>query len=135
MAPILGQVSVVAKDMEKAIAFYERLGLTFEKDPQWAAHHVSARMPNGVALDLDSEAMTTGYDPGWSGTVAVIFNVDDPAEVDRLHDELVAGGATSHQAPFDAFWGARYAVVDDPDGNHVGIMAIDPSRGGPPPQL
>ena len=25
-------------------------------------------------------------------------------------------------APIDAFWGARYAIVDDPDGNHVGIM-------------
>ena len=27
------------------------------------------------------------------------------------------------QEPYDAFWGARYAVVSDPDGNGVGIMS------------
>ena len=30
---------------------------------------------------------------------------------------------TPHLEPIDAFWGARYAVVNDPDGNHVGIMS------------
>ena len=33
------------------------------------------------------------------------------------------------QEPYDAFWGARYAVVSDPDGNGVGIMSpIDPAQ-------
>jgi uncharacterized glyoxalase superfamily protein PhnB len=36
------------------------------------------------------------------------------------------------QPPYDAFWGARYAVVSDPDGNAVGIMSpIDPDRRSP----
>jgi uncharacterized glyoxalase superfamily protein PhnB len=35
----------------------------------------------------------------------------------------VAAGHRSHLAPFDAFWGARYAVVLDPDGNRVGISS------------
>jgi uncharacterized glyoxalase superfamily protein PhnB len=39
-----------------------------------------------------------------------------------------------HKAPEDAFWGARYAIVEDPDGNSVGIMsAIDESKRRPPP--
>ena len=38
------------------------------------------------------------------------------------------------QPPFDAFWGARYAIVADPDGNDVGLMSpIDESRRTWPP--
>ena len=34
----------------------------------------------------------------------------------------------------DAFWGARYAVVSDPEGNGVGIMSpVDPARRSEPP--
>ena len=35
----------------------------------------------------------------------------------------IAAGHRSHLAPFDAFWGARYAVVLDPDGNRIGISS------------
>ena len=40
----------------------------------------------------------------------------------------------SQQPPFDAFWGARYAIVEDPDGNSVGLMSpVDPTRRSPMP--
>jgi uncharacterized glyoxalase superfamily protein PhnB len=63
------------------------------------------------------------------------IEVPDRADVDRLHDELVAVGATSQQAPYDAFWGARFAVVADPDGNAVAVMSpVDAAyRSAPPP--
>ncbi len=39
------------------------------------------------------------------------------------------------QDPYDAFWGARYAVVSDPDGNGVGIMSPpDPAMRTAPPE-
>ena len=47
----------------------------------------------------------------------------DPATVDATHDELVAAGSRSHLAPWDAFWGQRYATVLDPDGNAVDLFA------------
>jgi len=25
--------------------------------------------------------------------------------------------------PWDAFWGQRYAIVTDPDGNHISLFA------------
>jgi uncharacterized glyoxalase superfamily protein PhnB len=43
--------------------------------------------------------------------------------VDRLYAELTAGGYRGKQPPYDAFWGARYAVVADPDGIDVGLMS------------
>jgi uncharacterized glyoxalase superfamily protein PhnB len=38
-------------------------------------------------------------------------------------------GRLRPSAADDTFWGARYAVIEDPDGNHVGLMSpIDPER-------
>jgi hypothetical protein len=45
------------------------------------------------------------------------------ATVDRAR----VAGYVIHLEPIDAFWGARYAIIDDPDGNHIGIMS--PSDG------
>ena len=48
---------------------------------------------------------------------------------------LTAAGYAGRQPPYDTFWGARYAVVADPDGNDVGIMsALDPARRSWPPK-
>jgi uncharacterized glyoxalase superfamily protein PhnB len=56
--------------------------------------------------------------------------------VDEIHDALVADGARSLQPPYDAFWGARYAVVVDPDGVAVGLMSpVDDAKCSPPPEL
>jgi hypothetical protein len=42
----------------------------------------------------------------------------------------------SAQPPFDAFWGARYAIVEDPDGNHIGLMSpSDPALRTAPPKV
>ena len=55
--------------------------------------------------------------------------MDTREAVDALVDSLVAEGVAVQQEPYDAFWGARYAVVSDPDGNGVGIMSpIDPAQ-------
>jgi hypothetical protein len=45
-----------------------------------------------------------------------------------------AAGYRAQQAPYDAFWGARYAIVEDPDGNAIGLMgpADADSRYWPP---
>ncbi len=57
------------------------------------------------------------------------FRVTERETVDAIYADLTAAGAVGQQPPYDAFWGARYAVVTDPDGNAVGIMsAIDPAR-------
>lgn len=32
-------------------------------------------------------------------------------------------GYRGHKEPWDAFWGQRYAIVNDPDGNHISLFA------------
>ena len=57
-------------------------------------------------------------------------------EVDRIYEKLTALGHKSSQPPFDAFWGGRYAIVEDPDGNHIGLISqSEPSRRSPPPDI
>jgi uncharacterized glyoxalase superfamily protein PhnB len=78
------------------------------------------------------------WNEGWPGGSGAVlgFKVESRREVDALVAALAADGVPVQQQPYDAFWGARYAVVSDPDGNAVGIMSpVDPARrrDEPPP--
>ena len=66
--------------------------------------------------------------------VVLGFRLPSNDAVDERYAELTAAAYTGRQPPFDAFWGARYAIVADPDGNDVGLMGpIEESRRFMPP--
>jgi len=67
---------------------------------------------------------------GRAGSRAVVgFSLPSREAVDERYAKLTSVGYASRQPPYDAFWGARYAIVQDPDGNDVGLMSpIDPAR-------
>jgi hypothetical protein len=44
------------------------------------------------------------------------FKVGSRERVDEIYADLVAAGYWGQQPPYYAFWGARYAVIEDPDG-------------------
>jgi uncharacterized glyoxalase superfamily protein PhnB len=136
--PRLDQLNLVVTDVATTRAFYARLGLTFDDggSPVWAEQHVSAVDDGNIPLtvDMDSSSFAQQWNEGWSGGTGVVlgFKVDERDEVDALVRTLADAGVPVQQPPFDAFWGARYAVVSDPDGNAVGIMSpIDPDRRRP----
>ena len=134
----LEQVNVVVRDMEAMADFYGRLGVELRgSSGPWAPHHRNTGAVDGIDFDLDSAAFAEVWDQGWpEGASGVVlgFRVDDRASVDRTYGELVAAGAVGQQEPYDAFWGVRYAVVTDPDGNAVGIMSpVDATRRSPTP--
>jgi uncharacterized glyoxalase superfamily protein PhnB len=144
--PDLDQIDLVVRNMEASLAFYRALGVDIPESAIWrtatGAHHVDITMPSGLIMHWNSEALAKVYDRGWrapsgSGTRnAFSFKVSSREEVDRFHDALVALGHPSSQPPYDAFWGSRYAIVEDPDGNRIGIMSpADPARRSGPPDL
>jgi uncharacterized glyoxalase superfamily protein PhnB len=144
--PDLDQLDLVVRDMEATISFYRALGVEIPEAAIWrtatGAHHVDLTMPGGLILHFDSGALARAYDRGWreptgSGTRNVLsFKVPSREDVDRIHGELTSLGHESAQPPYDTFWGSRYAIVEDPDGNHVGVMSPpDPARRAPPPDL
>jgi uncharacterized glyoxalase superfamily protein PhnB len=119
----LDAIGVVVSDLARSIEFYRRLGLEFPDD---AEGHVEATNA-GVRFMLDSEETIRSFDPEWrrpdGNSIVLAFLCDSAADVDRLHDELVGAGAQSQKAPWDAFWGQRYAQVRDPDGHVVDLFA------------
>jgi len=137
MAPKLTQVNIAVRDMDAMAAFYERLGLSMAVGhPDWAAHHRSASGDDAPDVELDSVAFTSWWNEGWAANSGVVlgFEVSDRPEVDRLYGELTAAGATPQQAPYDAFWGARFAVVADPEGNAIALTSpLDPAHRSAPP--
>jgi catechol 2,3-dioxygenase-like lactoylglutathione lyase family enzyme len=138
--PALTGVNLFVRDMKRTVDFYRRLGLTIDDDHDWGAHHVGVKMPNGFELEFDSVELTKSYDSGWSGPEdskgVLVFSVATRDAVDQLYGELTDAGYDGQQAPFDAFWGARYAVLVDPDGNNVGVMSpSDDAHKSSPPAL
>ena len=66
--------------------------------------------------------------------VVIGFSLPTREAVDERYAALTSVGYAGRQPPFDAFWGARYAIVADPDGNDVGLMSpLDESRRTWPP--
>jgi catechol 2,3-dioxygenase-like lactoylglutathione lyase family enzyme len=131
-SPFLNQVNLIVNDMAATVAFYRLLGLTIpETDPHWMSHHRTAQMPGEIDLDFDSKEFAGVWDAGWGDRprMGVLgFHVPSRAAVDDIYRTLTEAGYKGEQPPYDAFWGVRYAIVQDPDGNPVGIMSpADPA--------
>ncbi|HEY2811873.1 MAG TPA: VOC family protein [Acidimicrobiales bacterium] len=127
-------VSLVTRDVDATIEFFRTLGVNIPDSANWRSHHVGIEIETS-GLDLDSVELTKSFDPAWSGSaVVLILRVPTRDAVDDTYTRAMDAGHPSQLAPFDAFWGARYAVVRDPDGNAIGIMSPqDESRSSPPP--
>jgi len=133
--PAFTGLHVFARDVAVSAAFYRRLGFEVAEDP----HHTVFQLADGVMVAIASHGLTRGYHPGWQeppgrSAMALQFDLPSREAVDALHADLVAGGYRSALAPIDAFWGARYAEVLDPDGNVAGFHSPrDDSMRGPAP--
>lgn len=111
--------------MPAAVEFYRRLGLHVP-DGAEDGPHVEIDVGSVSHIALSTIELTKSYDPGWRPTnpppgSVLQFRLDSREAVDVRYADLTAAGYRGHLAPFDAFWGDRYAEVDDPDGNIVGF--------------
>ena len=136
--PVLDGINLVVRDMEAMLDFYKQLGLDVEPTVSpWERHHRNLSTREGLDFDLDSTEFATKWDRGWrrGQTGPVIgFRLPSRDAVDAAYERLIGAGAAGQQPPYDAFWGARYAVVADPEGNAIGLMSpIEPARQTEPP--
>lgn len=141
-------LNVVCGDVDKSIAFYRRLGVDVPERTIWrtdsGVHHVSASRwaAGAIDLDLDSVAFAQAWNSAWKdrtdlkGRVVVGFRVASRQVVDDVFNDMTAAGYRVLQKPHDAFWGARYAIIEDPDGISVGLMSpMSPERKSAPPEV
>ena len=128
-------IELVVSDMAATLAFYRRLGVAIPDDAD-GQPHVDAELAGGMRIAFDTEDTIRSFDPRWTPPsggghrVALAFECASPAEVDAAWDDLTGAGFEGHLAPWDAFWGMRYAVVHDPDGTAVDLFAaLAPAAG------
>ena len=125
MARLLNAIGIVASDMARSLDFYRRLGLDVPETP--SGGHVDMALPNGLRLMLDSEDEVKKFLPDWvrqpGNKFSLAFQCENPAEVDEVYSEMIGAGYHGDKAPWDAFWGQRYASLRDPDGVPVDLYA------------
>ena len=122
---MLDAIGIVSDDPARAVAFYKLLGI--ELVAHGGADHYEATTPSGVRIMLDSLELIRSFEPSYEKArgsgVIMCFKQSSAKAVDELHAAITKAGHKSIKAPWDAFWGQRYACVADPDGNQVDLFA------------
>ena len=144
--PTLDQINVVTARFAESLDFYRLLGVDLPEARVFKKvgilHHVSAAVESGAYFDLDSETFAQVWNSGWKGCaelggrVLVTFRFQSRDGVDACYGALMRGGHRTLHPPSDAFWGVRFAAVEDPNGLAVGLMSpAEPSMRTRPPDF
>jgi uncharacterized glyoxalase superfamily protein PhnB len=126
ITPRIDLIGLVVADMAASLAFYRRLGLDLPPGAD-AEPHAELALPGGLRMAWDTVETIRSFDPDWTpatgSRISLAFDCGSPRGVDALYAELTDAGYGGRHKPWDAFWGQRYAVVEDPDGNAVDLFA------------
>lgn len=126
MSVKLDLIGIAVKDMAESLRFYRLLGFDIPQG-QELEPHVEATV-NGIRVAWDTVEMLRGVYDHWvdepvGHRIELAFNCGSSDEVDTTYVRVVESGYKGHKAPWDAFWGQRYAIVEDPDGNLISLFA------------
>jgi catechol 2,3-dioxygenase-like lactoylglutathione lyase family enzyme len=114
----LSLITLGARDLARARAFYEALGWTTGAVPGDDVVFFQAGGMVVALLDRATLAEDSGVEDagGWGG-MTLAHNVRSPAEVDGVVEEARAAGAEIVREPAETFWGGYSAAFTDPDGH------------------
>jgi len=122
----LSAIGIISQDIERSRRFYRLLGVEF-KELGENSEHFEATTESGVRLMLDSQNLIEKINPNWTkptgSGVALCFIQKNPDQVNQIYAEIISHGFHGEKEPWDAFWGQRYSIVKDPDGNLIDIFA------------
>lgn len=123
--PKLDMIGIVCRSIPESLKFYAMLGLSVEGGE--GQPYVETALPGGIRLSWNDIEMVKSIEPDWKEPtgqrMGLAFLCDSPEDVDSRYAAILAAGYAGHKAPWDAFWGQRYAQVVDPDGNIVDLFA------------
>lgn len=110
-------VTLGVTDLDRARAFYERIGWTAAPSPPSVVFFQAGCMVLALwdRAELAQDSATT--DAGGWGGVTLAHNVASPEAVDAVIGEARGAGATIGREPAATFWGGYSGVFLDPDGH------------------
>jgi len=125
-------LGLVVEDISRSLAFYRLVGVDVP-EPEPGEPYVETTLPSGLRVSWNAVSMIKEITGHWDAPVGhrmgMAFLCDRPEDVDATYETIVAAGHKGAKAPWDAFWGQRYAQVEDPDGNLVDLFAYLPTEG------
>jgi len=135
----LGHVDLVCTDVERSIAFYERvlgpLGLgnaaVFEGERGESIHYLRFPRPGSGSIGLRQAFEDQDFELYAPGLHHVAFAVEGRADVDAAHAAAVAAGAEILHAPreFPQYRADYYATFFlDPDGFRIEVATARDAR-------
>lgn len=111
--PILNLVVIRSRNMDRAVQFYETLGLVFEKHAHGNGPEHYAAETGGAVFEIYPEKSA-----GATTAVRLGFRVNDVDDTVQKIQEL---GLPVTLSPVDSQWGRR-AVVQDFDGHKIELL-------------
>jgi len=124
-------VGVASSDFTKTVKFYSLLGFEFPKFKSEEDHLEAIHKDGDTRLMIDSVKLLTnilGEKPRPGNTSAFAILYKSPDEVNKAASSVSSAGFKITKEPWDAFWGQRYAIVEDPDGYRVDLFAALPYK-------
>jgi catechol 2,3-dioxygenase-like lactoylglutathione lyase family enzyme len=126
MAIKFSLVGIATKDMAASLRFYRLLGVEVPEERETESHVEVAF--GDVRLGWDTVDVLEGVYGGWEAhpvglRIELAFDCETRDGVDAVYARLTGAGHRGHREPWDAVWGQRYAIVEDPDGNLVSLFA------------
>ncbi len=122
----LNAVGVTSSDMRKTVSFYSLLGFTFSEFKDDEQHLEPFTPDKSARLMIDAKSAVKeiiGQDPQPGNHSSFAIEYDSPEEVDRVVEAVFNAKGKVVREPWDAFWGQRYAIVEDPDGYKIDLYA------------
>lgn len=125
----LDMIGIITKDMEKSIEFYALLGFIANGS---ASEEYVELAHEDIRISLNTSKMIAGiygYEPQTIGDkIELAFLCESVANVDEMYQKVSDAGYETFKEPWDAFWGQRYAIIKDPDGNLLSLFANLPTK-------
>jgi catechol 2,3-dioxygenase-like lactoylglutathione lyase family enzyme len=112
VAASLDHLYMVVSDLDRSVAFYERLGFGVAR---WG-DYVRLEGTNGMYIGMEQQR----DDSRTGSSIELVVLVDD---VDARFEALQAAGVTFDGRPQDQEWGARHVWLTDPDGNRLSLFS------------
>ena len=122
MIAAVDNIGIACADLQRSVTFYEKLGFSnaFQNDRGCMMVAGSARLFVFTAQAGTAPPPQRSFDlQGPPGIDHISFLTDD---VDRTYEEIRSRGVEFESAPANQPWGARAAMLRDPDGNNIYLL-------------
>ena len=119
-------VGVTTSNLSKTVEFYTILGFSFPEYKDDEDHLEATSIDGSSRLMIDNKTVikdVVGKDPKPANHSNFGVHYDSAEQINNVIANLETAGFKIFKKPWDAVWGQRYAIVEDPDGYKIDLYS------------